>query len=96
VIGTETGVLNALGMHAVPKIITLSHSSHEMLTKHWLNTTVLTAQNVKCHPCRMMHYDWTHCWKHEETGTAMCQYDISADRMWDAVNVALNSQRKAA
>lgn len=100
VIGTETGLLNAAGMMDVPKIVTLSHSSPEMLTKHWKNTIVLEPHNVFCYPCRMMHNGddgFKHCWEHKETGTAMCQADISADRMWEAITSVLGaSERKVA
>lgn len=78
VIGPETGVLNAVGMENVPKIIMLSHSSEENLTKHWKNTIVLTPK-TDCHPCHLMHYNFEYCRKDEATGTAQCQADISPD-----------------
>jgi ADP-heptose:LPS heptosyltransferase/predicted SAM-dependent methyltransferase len=95
VIGTETGLLNAAGSMDVPKIVTLSHSSEEMLTKHWKNVIALKPDDVKCFPCRRLHRSWDHCWKHEETGTAMCQYKIGVEQMWGAVT-SVFSQRKAA
>ena len=105
IIGTETGLLNAFGMADVPKIITLSHSSPEMLTKHWVNTIALQQpKGVGCpmSPCRMLHgannrSPWDVCMKHEETGTAVCQNSITPDMMWGAVqNVFGQSQRAAA
>lgn len=54
VVGPETGVLNAVSMDPVRKVIMLSHSSHENLTKHWENTHVLTP-DVPCHPCHQLH-----------------------------------------
>jgi ADP-heptose:LPS heptosyltransferase/predicted SAM-dependent methyltransferase len=96
VIGTETGLLNAAGSMDVPKIVTLSHSSEEMLTKHWKNVTALKPENVKCYPCRQLHRGWDHCWKDEGTGTAMCQFDIGVEQMWDAVTAVLGKQRIAA
>lgn len=88
VIGTETGLLNAVGQMDVPKICTLSHSSKEMLTKHWKNAIALEQpQGVGCPkaPCRQLHYSWDYCPKHEETGTSMCQYHIDPEMMWEAV-----------
>ena len=42
VIGPETGVLNAASYIGLPhKIVMLSHSSKENLSKHWNNTTTL-------------------------------------------------------
>ena len=85
IIGTETGLLNAAGSMTTPKIVTLSHSSEHMLTKHWKNVIALR-QKSGCpkQPCRQLHTDWTHCMKHED-GTALCQHNISAEQMWEAV-----------
>ena len=111
VIGTETGVLNGAGCMDTPKIITLSHSSEEMLTKHWTNVTVLKQpEGVGCPKrwaenggaCRMLHGangadPWLACPQEPSTGTAMCQFHISPEKMWLAVEDALTHQvRKAA
>ena len=87
IIGTETGLLNATGFLDVPKIITLSHSSQEMLTKHWKNTIALEQpKGVGCpkQPCRQLHTTWDYCMKHE-SGTAVCQFEIGPEMMWDAI-----------
>lgn len=94
-IGAETGILNAASMLPLRKIVTLSHSSEENLTKHWVNTTVLTPVNTPCYPCHMMHYDWSSCHRGPETGQALCQENISIEVMWDAVLNVLE-QRVAA
>ena len=99
IIGTETGLLNAAGMMDTWKIIILSHSSKEMLTKHWVNTIVLEQPEgggcVK-HPCRQLHggdgHDaWEDCPVHEDEAmkVALCQYHVSAQMMWDAVRSVL-------
>lgn len=88
IIGTETGLLNAAGHMKVPKIVTLSHSSQEMLTKHWYNVTALEQpKGIGCpkSPCRQLHYTWDYCMKHEETGTAMCQFHIGPEVMFHAI-----------
>lgn len=87
VIGTETGLLNAVGLESVNKIITLSHSSEENLTKHWHNVEVLMPDTgrVPCYPCHKMLYGFTDCQQHEESGCAMCQVDIDANQMWNAI-----------
>jgi len=87
IIGTETGLLNAAGHLEVPKIITLSHSSKEMLTKHWKNTIALEQpKGVGCpkQPCRQLHTTWDYCMKHE-SGTAVCQFEIGPELIWDAI-----------
>lgn len=99
IIGTETGLLNAAGYMEVPKIITLSHSSQEMLTKHWLNTVALEQpEGLGCPKrwkanggaCRQLHGGsgtdpFLDCPEDKETGTALCQVSISADQMWAAI-----------
>lgn len=62
VVGPETGVLNAVGLEeAVAKVVFLSHSSEENLTKYWVNTSALYPEDVPCYPCHQMHYDDTFC-----------------------------------
>ena len=86
VIGTETGLLNAVGMvKEIPKIVTLSHSSEENLTKHWENTIALTPPDLDCFPCHQLHYGFEYCNIDEENHTAMCQFNITADMMYDAI-----------
>lgn len=84
-VGPETGVMNAAGLHPVPKIVTLSHSSVENLTKHWVNCESLTPKNTPCYPCHQLHYGREFCPEDPESGTAKCQADISADQMWQAM-----------
>lgn len=98
VIGPETGVLNAVGMLDVPKIVTLSHSSIENLSKHWRNTISLEPSGCACYPCHMMHYGFEHCSRDEETGVAECQAKIAPQAMWDAITAQLfrNKSERAA
>lgn len=92
-IGTETGLLNAAGCIETPKVINLSHSSEEMLTKHWVNVIpVRQPEGIGCpkQPCRQLHGGggsdtWIDCPKHEGEGVALCQYFISPDQVWSAV-----------
>ena len=84
IIGPETGVLNAAGMLPVPKIVTLSHSSVNNLTKHWINCTSLEPK-TSCYPCHMMHYSFDNCRRDEVTGVAQCQADIGPDEMFNAI-----------
>lgn len=97
IIGTETGLLNAAGSMDAWKIVTLSHSSPEMLTKHWKNVIALQQpKGVGCSksPCRMLHggegHDpWEACPQHVETGTALCQFYVSPQMMMDAIQSIL-------
>ena len=93
IVGPETGVLNAAGFMDTPKIITMSHSSPEMLTKHWKNVQPLIqpeGTGCKKSPCRQLHYTWEHCFQVNDKndpadGTALCQANISPEMMWEAI-----------
>lgn len=84
-VGPETGVMNAAGLHPVAKIVTLSHSSPENLTKHWKNCVSLTPAATPCYPCHQLHFGSEFCPRDEKVGTSKCQADISADVMWTAM-----------
>lgn len=85
VVGPETGVLNAVGLTPVPKIVTLSHSSEENLCKYWNNYVALKPVNCPCYPCHMMHYGFQNCPRDKETGCSLCQANISPEIMWGAI-----------
>lgn len=89
VVGPETGVLNAVCMEDVPKVILLSHSSEENLTKHWVNTTAILPKQTPCYPCHRLHLDMTRCVPDRETGTALCQANTSIDDVVNAIIKAL-------
>lgn len=86
VIGPETGVLNAVAFEEdVSKIVMLSHSSKENLTKHWFMTEALTPTGTPCYPCHMLHYGKAYCNTDEVTGAARCQVDITPAEIFDAI-----------
>jgi ADP-heptose:LPS heptosyltransferase len=94
VIGPETGVLNAVGFLPVPKIITMSHSSPQNLTRNWLNCVSLEPEGCECYPCHKMHYGFAHCARDEVTGVADCQAKISIEAMWEAIVQGLRGAEK--
>lgn len=55
VVATESLIANAVAMEPMLKVVLLSHSSNENLTKHWVNTAAIEPQNVACHPCHRVH-----------------------------------------
>ena len=93
VIGPETGVLNAASQMDCWKICLLSHSTWVNLTRDWKKTIAVWSENTVCPgrgnnetpACHMMHYTWEHCKKHEESGTAQCQANISPEEVWGAI-----------
>lgn len=93
VIGPETGMLNAASHMPMPKIVLLSHSSRENLTKHWINTTAMEPRGTDCYPCHRMHYTFEHCCRDEATGVAKCAANTDLEDVWSAFEAAM---RKAA
>ena len=85
VIGQETGLLNAVAMWGNTKIVLLSHSTPENLTKHWVNAIPLAAQGVSCYPCHILHQSWAYCDQDVETKAARCQAEISRDEVMACV-----------
>jgi len=77
VIGEETGVLNAVACEAMPKIVLLSHSSDENLTRDWENALGLEPANTPCFPCHRMHATWDYCHRVPELEAALCQANHS-------------------
>ena len=78
VVGSETGILNASGCYDTPKIVLLSHSSEENLTKYWKNCTNLHASQdeVPCYPCHQLHYTLESCPLHEKLKTPLCMTQL--------------------
>lgn len=96
IVGPETGPMNAMAMEAVPKIIYLSHSSADNLTKHWKATTVLLpGAEAKCYPCHRLHFDWAFCPKSEATGAAVCASSITPERIFEAIGLAIGGRKAA-
>ena len=104
VVGPETGVLNAVSFERdVAKIVYLSHSSAENLTKHWLNTAVMEPDRAKapCYPCHRLHpqdYGWAYCHQDEDTAAAVCAASVSPERVFRAImrGIGVNAQRLVA
>lgn len=98
VVGPETGLLNAVSHEAdVAKVVMLSHSSVENLTRDWLNTVSLVADNPPaCQPCHRMHNDWSTCNRDERTGAAACMAALGSKKVAAAVKAALRQRYPAA
>ena len=67
VIGPETGLLMAAGAWKIPKILLLSHSGPEQVTKYWDNVYPLLAP-CWCSPCYIL-WKYKYIWQH------ICQID---------------------
>jgi SAM-dependent methyltransferase len=88
VVGQETGMLNAVSHEAdVHKIVLLSHSSVENLTRDWPNTTSIRELPSCGLPgaCHRLHYNWEYCSRDDATDAAKCQAMISPDAVLSRV-----------
>ena len=96
VVATESVFANAVAMEAMPKVVLLSHSSNENLTRDWINTAALEAP-VACHPCHRIHNARAVlCGRDTVTGASACMASYSAEAVAGLVLGALDLDKKAA
>lgn len=96
VIGPETGILNCVSNEPMPKVIFLSHSTVENLTRDWVNTHCVLSEHTVCPgrgnneapSCHQLHFGWQHC-KRTKSGVAQCMEDIPVEHayrvLWHAI-----------
>jgi ADP-heptose:LPS heptosyltransferase/predicted SAM-dependent methyltransferase len=101
-IGPETGVMNAGSQLKIPKVVFLSHSTANNLTRDWVNTTTIASANTTCPgrganeapACHQLHYGWDYCKQFRkegdpQDGTAQCQADIDGAAAYRAIHAAI-------
>lgn len=89
VVATESVFANAVAFEPMPKVVMLSHSSNENLTRDWINTAALEAP-VACHPCHRIHNaGMALCSKDTNTRAAACMASYSAEVVAEFVLHAL-------
>ncbi len=94
VVATESVFANAVAYEDMLKVVMLSHSSNENLTRDWTNTVALEAP-VACHPCHRIHNaSSTMCGKDKITGASACMAYYSADLVADLVLKHLGIARR--
>ena len=95
VVATESMIANSVAMEPMLKVILLSHSSNENLTKHWKNTAALEAPAVACHPCHRIHATLDFCAKDTATGCSACMASYGPDAVADFVIERLRAKEAA-
>ena len=95
VIGPDTGPSWGVAFEPLPKIVMISHTSAENITKHWLNTVTVHAdpQRVPCWPCHRLHDTFETCnpFKANSGGEfASCISDISVETIVTTAAKLLN------
>lgn len=101
IVGAETGVLNAAACLPVPKIVFLSHSTRNNLTRDWTNTVSLSSPHTSCPgrgdneapACHQLHYTFEHCKKGEAKGVAACMEEIHPALVWEAIQQAILTRK---
>lgn len=91
-IGPETGLMNAVAQSPMPKVVFLSHSTHENLTRDWDNVHPLASSHTVCPgrgnndapACHQLHYNAEFC-KVTENKLAQCQEDITVDQAYRVI-----------
>jgi predicted SAM-dependent methyltransferase/ADP-heptose:LPS heptosyltransferase len=96
VVCTESVFANVVAMEAMPKVVLLSHSSHENLTRDWSNTAALQAP-VTCFPCHRIHNAAAAlCAKDTNTNASACMASYHAEYVAGLIFKALGMDQKAA
>lgn len=99
VVGTESLMVNAVAFEPMLKVVTLSHSSNENLTKHWRNTVAVEAAGLACHPCHRIHPPaFRFCARDTVTQAAACLAMANPDQIADLLieHIDRNVRHKAA
>ena len=92
-IGPETGLMNAASQLQAPKVVFLSHSTHENLTRDWTNVHPIWSGHTVCPgrgnneapACHQLHYTWEHCKQDKGTGVAQCMADLDPAEVYKVV-----------
>jgi len=86
VVGPDTGIMQAVGLEDVPKVLILGHSTIEQVSKHWKNTvSIEPPPSVECRGCLLLHYNFDDCHRGPQTGVALCQESIPPDIVWAGI-----------
>jgi hypothetical protein len=92
IIGPETGIMSGMCQESMKKVVLLSHSTTENLTRDWVNTSSIFAdpERLSCGNCCLHRLsDGDDVAKFENTGYALCQVHINPQDIWNAALPAM-------
>ena len=97
VVGPETGTMSAAAFYPMPKIVFLSHSTVENLTRDWPNTASMYAPNTHCPgrgkneapACHQMLPTFEGCMRNPDTGVAQCASEIKPEWTWQVLQACM-------
>jgi ADP-heptose:LPS heptosyltransferase/predicted SAM-dependent methyltransferase len=81
VVGTESALVNAVAYEEPLKVVLMSHSTHENLTRDWRNTVAIEPEGLRCYPCHRIHTDMIHCTYDRENQAAACQSAVKPEQV---------------
>lgn len=81
VVGTESALANAVSFEPMLKVVMLSHSTVENLTRDWVETVTIAVDGLDCYPCHRIHTDMTFCTMDKDSRAAACQASIRAEQV---------------
>lgn len=103
VVGQETGLLNCVSHEKdVRKVVLLTHSSVENLTRDWPNVAAIrtappcAVTDGVVSGCHRLHYSYEWCTQDESTKAAKCQAMISVDMVLKEIEPAIQRIEAAA
>lgn len=95
VVGTESAIVNSVSHEECAKIVFLSHSSEENLTKYWKNTVSFSPVALPCYPCHRIHMTPDYCTL-TKSGNAACQEAATPELVAQACVQWINGALKEA
>lgn len=85
IFGPETGVLNAMAMRPMKKIMMLSHSGPGNIGGNWINTSLALPLHTPCYPCHILHRGFDICNRDELSGGAMCAANTPVEGIFETM-----------
>jgi ADP-heptose:LPS heptosyltransferase len=92
VVGTESAIVNSVALEDNLKVVLLSHSTPNNLTKHWKHTVPVKPAGLSCYPCHRVHMISYWCTKDQATQTSACQAAASAEAVSNIITRYLETR----
>lgn len=85
VVGGESAITNAVSFEPMLKVVLLSHSTQDNLTRDWPETVSIAVEGLDCYPCHRIHQDMKFCTMDRDTRASACQASIKPEQVDDVV-----------
>jgi hypothetical protein len=99
VVGPETGFMSSAAFLPMPKVVFLSHSTVENLTRDWVNTVSLYAPKTHCPgrgeneapACHKMLPTFEGCRANDKFGAAQCTVETLPEWTWEVLQTCMRT-----